>query len=597
MDWKVGEKGGFLLRMIKGDYDASQYKWAEQHPASQLYFGGVHFDGNMVVLDYSAGEYEHLTDWLATAGEEDVIRIVYQMADVEREIASSGGLLLWQNIQPEISMLFVDRNVNLRLIYTSLSLEIVERTEQHARELLMDLIRNVVNKYGQMKTSCGCQLRDMMDDPYLTFSLIRQTLENVSGASDAPRSSVRNVLSNESGVFAVSHDRELRTQPFGHAVTNAVSNVLSQGYRSAPVENREELTTTATQATSPLRTMISEREQNAQFYAERSTPPASFRTVPASFAQSSAAPASARPMAYGAGGLSTSSDVPTQEDWADASGPVKISLSSDLPTGDSEPEQIPVLTGHKPDHVFYQDPVKYETEKQQAEKKERPKITLPKVSLPKISLKKPEKAPKKKKTAVQGESAVELTFEEQKQRCMNARIVLGASVVVLIPIMIILFSFSNPLISVAFILTAVVVVLYMVKQGYMSLLVMPKEVKAEPQQPKLAEVFNVKMKLQSVNLASVVEVTIREREQILGSSPTQASKPTLDFLGISRRHCKISCVTSAGNDAYYIEDLNSKYGTEINGLRLQPGQKYPLHVGDTLTLAHKYKFVVHSDAY
>ncbi|HER2177950.1 TPA: FHA domain-containing protein, partial [Streptococcus pyogenes] len=52
---------------------------------------------------------------------------------------------------------------------------------------------------------------------------------------------------------------------------------------------------------------------------------------------------------------------------------------------------------------------------------------------------------------------------------------------------------------------------------------------------------------------------------------------------ISKRHCRIHY------DAQYqlwIEDLDSKNGTELNGQRLVPYEKYPFAEGDSLTLVN-----------
>ncbi len=107
--------------------------------------------------------------------------------------------------------------------------------------------------------------------------------------------------------------------------------------------------------------------------------------------------------------------------------------------------------------------------------------------------------------------------------------------------------------------------------------------------------FSVRIKLRSTNLTSQVEITIRERDQLIGSDAKSCPVP-LDFPGVSRRHCRICCKRVAGHTDYCIRDEGSRNGTELNGERLEPGQDYALHVGDRITLAHRYQFVVHSDA-
>ncbi|MGB8258994.1 MAG: FHA domain-containing protein, partial [Terracidiphilus sp.] len=49
---------------------------------------------------------------------------------------------------------------------------------------------------------------------------------------------------------------------------------------------------------------------------------------------------------------------------------------------------------------------------------------------------------------------------------------------------------------------------------------------------------------------------------------------------VSGRHCKL---TRQG-DHYTIEDLGSKNGTFVNGMKLMPGQPAPLPRGATVTL-------------
>ena len=94
----------------------------------------------------------------------------------------------------------------------------------------------------------------------------------------------------------------------------------------------------------------------------------------------------------------------------------------------------------------------------------------------------------------------------------------------------------------------------------------------------------------------MVEITIRQQTQLLGSDARQCLSP-LKFKGISRRHCSIISEQGAGHMEYYIRDEGSKNGTKLNGEILQPGMRYPLHIGDRITLATQYVFEVGSDAY
>ncbi|MBR6524531.1 MAG: FHA domain-containing protein [Clostridia bacterium] len=147
-----------------------------------------------------------------------------------------------------------------------------------------------------------------------------------------------------------------------------------------------------------------------------------------------------------------------------------------------------------------------------------------------------------------------------------------------------------------YLLMLVVGAVWLYRKGFFQYLIRKKEAAPEPDAPELLPVFDVRIKLQSVNLAKRVEVTIRAREQIIGADEKSCLAP-LPFRGVSRRHCKITCVERHGNASYYITDLGSKNGTELNGVLLQPDRQYPVYPGDQIVLAHRYKFVVHSDAY
>lgn len=124
----------------------------------------------------------------------------------------------------------------------------------------------------------------------------------------------------------------------------------------------------------------------------------------------------------------------------------------------------------------------------------------------------------------------------------------------------------------------------------------PKPLQPEPKAPNIEAVFSVRIKLRSTNLTSPMEITVRHQDQLIGSDRRCCSSP-LPFEGISRRHFRIISTKVAGHTDYSIRDENSTNGTELNGQRLKPGKDYPLHVGDRITLAHRYVFVVCSDAY
>ena len=130
-----------------------------------------------------------------------------------------------------------------------------------------------------------------------------------------------------------------------------------------------------------------------------------------------------------------------------------------------------------------------------------------------------------------------------------------------------------------------------------------------PKQPQKAElakqdfvevidsVFKVDTMLASQNLSSVIQILINKASFVIGS---QAS--TCDYVlnmdnSISRKHFRIIFAKIGGRTAYYIEDLNSRNGTAINGQRLIPGEPHVLQYGDQITISGKFNFIVRSTSY
>ena len=70
-------------------------------------------------------------------------------------------------------------------------------------------------------------------------------------------------------------------------------------------------------------------------------------------------------------------------------------------------------------------------------------------------------------------------------------------------------------------------------------------------------------------------------EQIIGSDE-ELSHLYLDEKGISRMHA----IIGKEDDKYYVEDINSKNGTWVNGIRLVPRQKFLLGKFDLVTFGH-----------
>lgn len=73
--------------------------------------------------------------------------------------------------------------------------------------------------------------------------------------------------------------------------------------------------------------------------------------------------------------------------------------------------------------------------------------------------------------------------------------------------------------------------------------------------------------------------TLYRDVMIVGKS--QTANIVIENRYVSRRHLRIT----KENGEYYIEDLESKNGTKLNGELLLPGEKAQLEIGDTITLA------------
>lgn len=81
----------------------------------------------------------------------------------------------------------------------------------------------------------------------------------------------------------------------------------------------------------------------------------------------------------------------------------------------------------------------------------------------------------------------------------------------------------------------------------------------------------------------VVGVDVHDLTVIGRSDPTDSGNPDLDLaahgalnMGVSRRHA----ILLPGDDGLCLMDLDSTNGTWLNGVYLQPGQKYRLRAGD-----------------
>lgn len=62
-----------------------------------------------------------------------------------------------------------------------------------------------------------------------------------------------------------------------------------------------------------------------------------------------------------------------------------------------------------------------------------------------------------------------------------------------------------------------------------------------------------------------------------------------DTGGVSRRHCRLQCE----NGKWFLQDLNSSYGTIVNGNRINTSIQYPLNMGDRVSLGgNEVSFII-----
>ncbi len=210
---------------------------------------------------------------------------------------------------------------------------------------------------------------------------------------------------------------------------------------------------------------------------------------------------------------------------------------------------------------------------------------------------KPEK-PEKKKKAKPEPARRPQTYEERKSFFWQNMIKLAGIVAVAVFLGIIAGAFLSSAALIVVILLAAVLITFLLSRGYLTLSwpKKPEPGKTPPTAPDVEDVFTVRLRLISQNLATRQEVIIRENDQIIGSDPNVCRVP-VNQRGVSRRHCKISCVRTSGHEEYFITDLDSKNGTHLNGEKMEPNVAYPLKLGDHVILAGKYDFRVGSDAY
>lgn len=90
------------------------------------------------------------------------------------------------------------------------------------------------------------------------------------------------------------------------------------------------------------------------------------------------------------------------------------------------------------------------------------------------------------------------------------------------------------------------------------------------------------LRLVAQKISEHLEITVTRSPFILGRSENYADGVIPNNRAIGRKHCMIE----QKKGSYFVIDLNSSNGTQLNGKRLNPEQSYPLNNGDILRLAN-----------
>ncbi|MBN2419119.1 MAG: FHA domain-containing protein, partial [Deltaproteobacteria bacterium] len=75
-----------------------------------------------------------------------------------------------------------------------------------------------------------------------------------------------------------------------------------------------------------------------------------------------------------------------------------------------------------------------------------------------------------------------------------------------------------------------------------------------------------------------------------GRSPKMNDIAILE-LAVSRKHFKVFKI----GKSYFVEDLNSKHGTRVNGKPIDPGEGFQINEGDLISVGNTVMQLVDSD--
>ncbi len=184
--------------------------------------------------------------------------------------------------------------------------------------------------------------------------------------------------------------------------------------------------------------------------------------------------------------------------------------------------------------------------------------------------------------------------EKRKKLWKDIGFFAGYCVLLFFAIWIIAHYFSNSGLTLNFVITMVAVlilvllvpVLYLTRRG-------KKEKKGMPDsdflidEKKTLDGMMPTLVLKNLGGDIRAEFFIHKPEFVIGKAEKQVDGLIPFDKTIGDMHCKI-----VWKEKFYIQDLNSDYGTLVNGDRVMPGQLFPLYDGDKVQLSNRI-FSVH----
>ncbi len=184
--------------------------------------------------------------------------------------------------------------------------------------------------------------------------------------------------------------------------------------------------------------------------------------------------------------------------------------------------------------------------------------------------------------------------ERRKKRWRDIGFFAGYCVLLFIAIWVIAHYFSNSGLTLNFVITMVAVlvlvllvpVLYLTRRGNKGKKEMPDS-RLLLDEKKPIEGMMPTLVLKNLGGDVRAEFFIHKSEFVIGKAEKQVDGLIPFDKTIGDKHCKI-----VWKEKFYIQDLDSDYGTMVNGDRVMPGQLFPLYDGDKVQLSNRL-FSVH----